>query len=341
MAQRDEELVIGSVLPLTGTFGILGEDIRRGAELAVEESMAQYPNLVYVSEDDHFEQKTAATAANKLISADKVDMAFTAVVEEAKSMAPIFNRTETPLLVVWDSNEFIKTAGPDIFTIGFSTEGNGEKMAVYAYNDLKLRKIAIINHVDAWSELIAQAFEAKFKVIGGSVVIHESALPTATDYRAQILKAKAANADAIYLPMLPPANGIIALQARQLGFTGVLLSGDSVLQDEIDAAKGSAEGMYYTTVYADNTAALLEKYKAKYEMDPVDIVFVSFGYDGIKTLLAAYDIAQAKGGSLRDALTQVAINGVGGRIDMKGTQYSEKIEKIYKVIGNKPVLVAE
>lgn len=337
----EKSLVIGSVLPLTGTFGILGEDIRRGADLAIFESKAKYPNLIYISEDDHFEQKTAATAANKLISVDKIDMAFTAAVQEAKSMAPIFNGAKIPLLITWDSNEFIKTAGSNIFTIGFSTEGNGEKMAIYGYSDLKLRRVAIINHVDEWSELIAQAFEAKFKALGGTVVAHESALPPTTDYRIQILKAKAANADAIYFPLLSPANGIVALQARQLGFKGAFLSGDSILQDEIDAAKGAAEGMYYTTVYADNTKALLEKYKAKYAVDPADIVFVSFGYDGIRTLLAAYDIAQANGSTLRDALTRVSINGAGALITMNGRQYSERLEKIYKVIGNKPVLVAE
>ena len=335
----DQSFTIGSVLPLTGTFGILGEDIRRGAELAVAEAQAKHPNLKYVSEDDHFEQKTAATAANKLISADNVDAAFTAVVEEAKSMAPIFNGAKKPLLVVWDSNEFIKTAGDHIFTIGFSTEGNGQIMAAYAYGKLALRKVAIIHHVDAWSELIAPAFEEKFKALGGIVVMREKALPTATDYRTQILKAKASGADSLYFPLLPPANGIVAMQARQLGFTGTFLSGDSILQDEIGASRGALEGTYYTTVYAENAIELLAKYKAKYGQDPTDLVFVSFGYDGVKVLVAAYVIARETGVSLRDALTRVSIEGAGSRIDMKGGQYSERLEKVYKVANGAPVLV--
>ena len=109
---------IGSVLPLSADFGFLGEEINRGALIAVDEAHKSGIDVEYIPEDDAFDAAKSASAANKLISVDHVDAAFTALGEEAKPMAPIFTQAKVPLLVSWDSNETLKGLSNYLFSIG-------------------------------------------------------------------------------------------------------------------------------------------------------------------------------------------------------------------------------
>lgn len=334
-----ETIKIGSILPLSGDFALLGEEIRRGAEIAVEEAHAAGLDVVYISEDDRLEPTGAANTANKLVRVDKVDAVFTGVVQEAKPITPIFSENKIPLLVTWDSNEFLKQAGEYIFSIGFSTEAAGKRMATYAYKELGLRDIAIINHIDEWSELISDSFSEVFRLLGGKIVMREKTQITEKDYRTNLTKVKQLNPDGIYFPMLPLAKGPFLIQTKQLGLKSALLTGDGLLQDEIDFAGVAAEGVYLTNIFSENSDELGKKYKAKYNADPADIVFVSFGYDGVNTILQGYKIASEQNLTLRDALAKVNFQGTGSVINMNGANYSEREEKVYKVSDGKPIPV--
>src|SRR3989344_3161297 len=198
-----ELIKIGAILPMTGDFAFAGEAINKGALLAIDEAKAQGINVQYISEDDRSTAVGSTNAANKLVRTDKIHGAITATVQEVKPVAPIFASAGVPLVATWDSNDYIKTAGKDIFTIGFSTEGAGHKMAVYAKNNLKLSKVAVVAQEDEWSSLIASAFEKKFKELGGTVVVSERVQPTQKDFRTILAKIKTSGADGIYFPFLP------------------------------------------------------------------------------------------------------------------------------------------
>ncbi len=332
-------LKIGAILPMTGGYSSIAEEVNRGALLAVEEENTAGKKIEYIVEDDQFKATDSVNAANKLISRNKVDAVFTMAIEEIKPVAPIFNKAKIPILGTWDSNDYMKTAGDYIFSIGFNTEATGEKMAEYGFNKLGVKKVAVIEQIDAWSELISAAFIKKFQALGGVVVMNEKVIVTEQDFRTLITKAKNAGAQGIYFPVNPPGGSRIITQAKELKFNGQLLSADGLIQDEIDAAGKAAENVYQTNIFADNATNLLIKYKAKYGTEASAAEFVTFGYDGIKTIGEAHRISLNKSISLRDALTQVKIQGTGSPINMDGKQYSEKVEKIFKITNGKPELV--
>jgi branched-chain amino acid transport system substrate-binding protein len=335
----DKIFTIGGLLPLTGDFGSLGEEVNKGALLAIEEAKDDFPELNYVVEDDAFAAASAVSAAQKLIATDKINAGFTMAVQEAKPIAPVFNEAGIPLLVAWDSNAFLKTGGDSLYSIGFSTEGAGVIMAEYAYQKLGLRKVAVVRHVDEWADIISASFRDRFKQLGGVVVLDESTVVGTSDYRTLIARIKAVGADSIYFPMVPPGNSIFAIQARELQFKGTLMNGDGFLQSEIDAAGKAAEGLYFTNVYGEQLPALAAKYKAKYGVESGDIIFASFGYDAVNTLVEAYRISKESGIPFAEALKQVDIPGIGARIRMNGTRYSERQEKVYKVTNGTAVEV--
>ena len=326
-----ELIKIGAILPLSGDFAVFGEAINRGAMLAVDEAKQQGFNIQYISEDDHSNAVGSTNAANKLVRTDNVDAAITATVQEVKPVAPIFESANIPLLATWDSNKYIKTAGKNIFTIGFSTEGAGEKMAVYARNSLKLSRVSVLAQKDEWSQLIASAFEAKFKELGGSVVVSEKLSPTQKDFRTVLAKIKSGGTEGIYFPFLPNTIAPFIKQADELGLNTIMMTGDSISPDEVTQAGSPAENLYFTNLYADNIKSLTDKYKAKYGKDPADMTFVSFGYDGVKTLLAASEISKKDKISMSDAIRKVNIQGLDRSIKFDGKQYAEKLEHLYKV----------
>jgi branched-chain amino acid transport system substrate-binding protein len=334
-----KEFTIGSVLPLSGDFAQFGEEIRRGADLAVADMRQQGKKINYLSEDDQSVAAGSTNAANKLVRIDHVDAAFTATIQEVKPIASVFNTQKVPLLAVWDSNQIIKTAGPYIFTQGFGTETAGAKMADFAFNDLHLKKIAVIPQIDEWSILIADAFSQRFTQLGGSIVMHEEAPAQGNDFRTLIIKAKQQNPDGIYAPLLPQFFGPFLQQAKQLGLNSAMLTADSFSVADVDRAGLAAENTYFTNLYADGVNDLVKSYKDKYGSEPADPVFVSFGYDAIRSLVAAHDASVQSGSTIRDSLMRVDIQGIGTRINFAGTQASERTEKIYKVMQGKFVEV--
>src|SRR3989344_1926578 len=202
-SSSNEAIKVGVILPLTGDLGFLGEEIKKGMDLALEDLDPNHP-IEVIYEDDAFDPSKTAHAANKLLSIDQVDFGATILVEEARPIVKIFSDNQTPLLVLWDSNRFIQESGEYIFSNGFSTEQAGEDMAAHAYNQLNLRRIALLGHIDPWAEIISESFKSKFISLGGAVVQEEYLAVGTTDYRTLLSKTKALKPDGIYFPLIPP-----------------------------------------------------------------------------------------------------------------------------------------
>ncbi len=330
LTNANGSIKIGGILPLSGPYAQFGEAVNQGAILAVDEAKARGLDVQYINQDDQSVAVGSANAANALIN-DKIDAALTATVEEAKPAGPIFQDASIPLLVTWDSSAYVKSAGSNIFTIGFSTEAAGQKMAEYAYSELGKKTAAVISQKDEWSDNIAAAFAAEFKSLGGTVVFDESLQPNQKDFRTELLKIKNNPVGVVYFPFLPGSIAPFMVQASQLGVKTFFATGDSMSPDEVTQAHGTAEGLYFTNLYSDNGTALIEKYKTKYGDTPGDPIFVSMGYDGMNTLIAAARISRAMKISMADALRQVNIKGTDYQINFAGKQYSEKYERLYRV----------
>lgn len=345
VARRNNEAVtptafkMASVLPMTGDFGFIGEEVKRGADVAVAEARAEGIDVVYINEDDAFTPTQIVSAASKVLSTDGSDAVFTATVNEAGSMTHLFNTAKKPLLVAWDSNQSLKDAGDYVYSIGFSTEKAGEIMAEYAANELGVKKVAIINSVDNWSDVIAPAFRKKFESLGGTVVSQDRVSPDAKDYRTYLTKVKSVGVDALYFPLIPPGNQILLTQAQGLGLKTKMLTGDSFLDFEIEGAGKAAENVYLTDAFAMQNELMAQKYEAVHKTPVVNTLFASFGYDAAKTLIEAFKISQRERISIDVALTKVSFDGIGDRVNMNGTRYSERVEKVFKVMNGKKVLV--
>lgn len=282
--EDNKELVIGAVLPLSGDFAFIGEEIQNGMKLAQENSDL---SIRIIFEDDQFSSAVSVNAANKLINIDNIDIGLTSFVEEAKPIAPIFENSKTPLVVVWDSTEFIKESD-FLFSTGFSTELAGEKMAEYAYEDLGLSKIAIVSHNEPWSELISESFANRFQELGGEIVLHNKHNLEDNDFRSTITKIKNVDVEGVYMTLLAPTSINFLVQAKEMNLDKQVLSADALIQDVIDASEDASEGIIFTNIYSEDTESLRKKYIQKFGKEPIDMTIVSFGFNGLNAIINAH-----------------------------------------------------
>jgi len=191
------------LLPLTGDLATIGKDIERGLRIALKNN-ADFASSVDLLVEDitTFNPVNAVKSAQRLLNIEKVDLAVTAIMQDAEPMAPIFNKKKVPLIVLWDNNELIRNLGEYIFTSGFLSEYAGELAAQFVVSAKRATGSVIIMHQDLWSELIGDAFEKEFKKLGGKILAKESLPATTTDYRTLLARIKSKNPAIIYCRLI-------------------------------------------------------------------------------------------------------------------------------------------
>ena len=77
VVQEPEKYKIGIILPVSGHFVFYGEKIVQSIKIAEEKIPGLKTDFEIIIEDDEGDVKKAASAANKLITIDKVDVLMT------------------------------------------------------------------------------------------------------------------------------------------------------------------------------------------------------------------------------------------------------------------------
>jgi ABC-type branched-subunit amino acid transport system substrate-binding protein len=93
---------VGVTIPLSGRLADIGEDIRRGMQLAVERFSNESLQFELKFEDNQHSGALAATTAHKLLDVDRVDV-LVSLWEMADVIAPIAEKKQVPHLSIrWD-----------------------------------------------------------------------------------------------------------------------------------------------------------------------------------------------------------------------------------------------
>jgi len=243
---------------------------------------------------------------------------LTLIIEEARPIAPILSDNGIPLLVLWDSNQYLSESGPLVYSNGFSTERSGEIMAEYAHYVLGLKNIALVSHQDPWANLINKSFSEKFVDLGGTLSLQENIPISENDFRTTLTKVKQNNSDGIYFPLIPPGNIDFLKQVHEFNLNLPLMTGDTLLPTVISESGKNVEGVIYTNNWTDEIPELTELYQQTYGEKINDAILVSFGYDGLQKVIEA---ANPKNGNIIEGLN--ILFGEKKRAD--------RIQKLYTV----------
>ncbi len=294
-----EEVKIGVILPMTGAVAAFGQMTWEGIELANElrpTVLGKPVKLILL--DNKSDKVEAANTASRLIEKEHVVAAIGAVASSnTLSAAPIFEKAKVPLITPASTNPLVTQGRKFIFRACFIDPFQGQVAAKFAINNLKAKKAAIL--VDIAQDYcvgLANFFEKNFKAMGGEIVSKTFCKTGDQDFSAQLTTIKAKNPDVIYIPNYYTEDALIAKQAREMGITAPLLSGDGAQAPQLIEIGGKAvEGMYYTTHFNEKAVSTelgkkyVEIYHKKFNKSPNALG--ALGFDAYYILLDAIERA--------------------------------------------------
>jgi branched-chain amino acid transport system substrate-binding protein len=336
------DVVIGMYGSLTGDGASFGISSREGTELAVEEINGaggvlggrQFRLLV---EDDQSRTEEASNAVTKLITQDRV-VAVLGEVASSRSLAaaPIAQKFQVPMITPASTNERVTQAGDFIFRVCFIDPFQGEVLAKFAYNDLKVRRVSILKDIKQdYSVGLTDSVMKHFTALGGQVLDPVSYSSGDSDFRAILTNVRSQKPDAIFNTGYYTEAAIIARQARELGMKMPILGGDGWVGDALTNGREALNNTYISNHYsADTPDPIVQKfvgpYRAKFGREPDAIA--ALAYDAVKVLADALNRAQTtEGAKVRDALAVTDLPGVTGRLKMNPQRNVDKPAVIQEV----------
>ncbi|MCJ7459388.1 MAG: ABC transporter substrate-binding protein [candidate division Zixibacteria bacterium] len=301
-AKKEDVVILGEFGSLTGGTATFGKSTQKGIEMALEEvnkaGGIQGKPVRIVVEDDQSKPEEAATAVKKLVNQDKV-LVVLGEVASSRSLAgaPICQEAKVPMITPASTNPKVTQVGDFIFRVCFIDPFQGEVMAKFARNTLKVSKAAILKDIkNDYSVGLAQFFTETFKNLGGTVIAEESYSEGDIEFRAQLTSLKAKKPEVIFIPGYYTEVGLIARQARDLGITVPLIGGDGWDSPRLIEIGGKAlENTYYSNHYTpDDPRPEMQKFladfKAKYNEIPD--AMAPLGYDAARI---AFDAIKRSG----------------------------------------------
>lgn len=347
-AKPGDEILIGEYGSLSGGTATFGQSTHNGILLATEEVNSNGgllgKKVKIITEDDQSKPEEAKTAVLKLIKHNRV-VAVLGEVASSRSLAaaPECQKSKIPMISPASTNPKVTEVGDYIFRACFVDSFQGEGMARFAKEKLKLGRMAILKDVkNDYSVGLADFFEKTFRQLGGEITAVQSYSEGDIEFRAQLTAIKGSGPkgsgpDGIFAPGYYTEVGLIARQARELGLNIPMLGGDGWDSPKTVEIGGTAVNeSYFSTHYsADDPApkvqGFIEKYRKKYGKVP-DAMAV-LGYDAAELLFDAIRRAgTTESVKIRDTLAATQnLAGVSGNISMDPNRNAKKRLVILKI----------
>ena len=339
-----ETIKIGEFASLTGKEATYGQTVHKGTLFAIEEINAAGGvlgrPLELVTEDNQSKAGESATVVKKLISRDKV-IAVLGELTSGRTLeaAPICQTAKIPLISPGATNVSVTTKGNYIFRVCFIDDFQGTVMAKFAYDSLKLRRVAILSSASsAQSVGLAKFFRERFTAAGGTVVLEQKYDEGDKDFRAQLTAIKAAGVEGIFVPGYYTEAALISKQARELELTFPIFGGDGWEAPQLIEIGGKAmEGTYYSTHYSPENSSpgvqsFVKKFRARFAGETPDAM-AALGYDSAMVLADAIKRAgTTEHGKLRTAIAATKnYNGVTGLTTIDASRNATKAAVVITV----------
>ena len=247
-----DDLVIAVAGPITGQYAVFGEQMLRGAEMAVADINAAGGvlgrTLVLEVGDDACEAKQAVAVANQMANKGVTFMAghfcsSTSIpaseVYFEEGILQISPASTNPTLTERGFDNVFRTCGRD--------DQQGQVAGTFMAEKFPGARIAVLHDKTAYGKGLADETKKELNARGVEEVLYEAYTAGEKDYSALVSKLKANNVDIIYLGGYHTEAGLIVRQARQQGLEARLVSGDALVTEEFWSITGPAgEGTLFS-----------------------------------------------------------------------------------------------
>jgi branched-chain amino acid transport system substrate-binding protein len=239
------EILLATVGPMTGQNASIGEQMRRGAELAVKHINAnggllgQHVNLSVM--DDVCDPKQATTVAQKLVNDGAVFVAGHFCSGASSPASNIYSEEGIVMISPASTVPALTDRKLDgIFRLCGRDDQQGVIGAQYLLKTFANKNIAIIHDKTAYGKGLADVAKASLHKNGVQEVLYEAITVGERDFSALVTKMKQAKVDVIFYGGYYTEAGLIVRQAHDQGLKAPLMAGDSLITKEFWTITGAA-----------------------------------------------------------------------------------------------------
>ncbi|WP_264214019.1 ABC transporter substrate-binding protein [Leisingera thetidis] len=325
-AAAEENIKVGLLLPFSGVYAALGNDIEAGFAVALEQFGSEAgTGFDIVREDTEVKPPVALGKAKKLILQDKVDvMAGIVSSSVLGAVRDTVHGAGVPLIVANAGNDEATgtSCSPYITRMSFSNGQVNRPMGQWMH-DQGIRKVYTLAPDYAAGRQMIGGFVESFTAAGGEIAGQEfTPFQKTQDFGPYLAQAKASGADAVYVFYAGGEAISFVKQYDSFGLKADLpLYGSGFLTSPlyVNAEGPAAEGVitalhYVPTLDNAANAAFVAAFQAKTGRLPSE--FAVHGYDAARALIEAAKTGAHDRASLAEALRQVSFDGPRGKLSI-------------------------
>jgi branched-chain amino acid transport system substrate-binding protein len=296
-AAQKATIKIAVQAPLSGEQAALGEHIKLGAQLAVEEAVNGFKKLGYelilVPYDDQAKPEIGVANARNVV-ADPNVLVMVGHFNSGVALPASEVYKDAMLAMISPANtatEITDRGYPNVNRVCGRDDVQGPVGARFAAQELKLKSVYIIHDKTLYGQGVAENFRNEAKKLGMNVLGFEGTEERA-NFSPLIIPLKAKNPALVYFGGIYHQGGLLLKQLRERGVKANFMGPDGLDSAEMVKIAGpSVTNSYYTSVAGPpaaypETAAFAKKFKQRFGKDIES--FGMYGYDatlvGIKAM---------------------------------------------------------
>ena len=248
----------GLPAPLTGPLASLGQQIRSGAQAAIDaindKGGVLGRKLAAKAADDGCDPARAAEAARKLVQVDKIAAVIGHACGPASFAAlPVYAAARVVMVTPAPADRrLIETAARNGSRNVFLLAGSVERQGFAAGTDLARRYkgngIALVSDQSAYGRDLAGGFKLALTDLGTSTVLDSPLTGDKVDVGPTVDQLRAARPTAVYLATTPANAAILVKRAKEIGIDTTFVSGSAIARPEfLQIAESATEGVLGTT----------------------------------------------------------------------------------------------
>jgi branched-chain amino acid transport system substrate-binding protein len=271
-ATQPETIHVALSAPITGDWSEYGVNFERSVTMAIDylnNNGGVLGKQVRLSVGDtKGNPQEAATLAQKWTS-DPTVVAQIGAFSSSSSMAaqPIYDQAGMVQLSPTASHADYAGGSRWSFGIVGTQAGEGPHNARFAYEDLGLRKMAVLHLNNDWGIDAANYFAEAFEELGGQIVGTEFYFDAERDFTAALTKLAETDAEGLYIASFYNDGAAINLQRERLRWDVTVLGPTSLYSTQLIKLGGeSVEGLYTATgFFTEDPDPRVQQYVEEFE----------------------------------------------------------------------------
>jgi branched-chain amino acid transport system substrate-binding protein len=292
---------IATQTPLSGGSATLGESIKLGAQLALEENKKKFEKMGFklqlVPYDDQADPKKGVSNANQL-GADTAVMAVVGHLNSGVSIpsSEVYEKYNVPMVSPANTATDVTDRGlKTVNRIVARDDFQGPAGADFAIKTIGAKKIFLVQDKTAYGQGLADAFKKAAEEGGAEILGYEGITVGETDFNGVLNQVVAKKPDLVFFGGLYTEGALLIKQAREKGIDVPFMGGDGLDSSTLVEIAGEAvKNVYYTSVAADaNKTPEGQKFASKYKdkFNKTIESYSAYGYDSMSVVLQGLEAA--------------------------------------------------